>query len=252
MLLQQKYWTLRRKILKAFVPEFIWPAETIIDGVSFKIRNTPYSYGTKKCLQNGQYEVSERKLLQGKIKKGDVVIEMGGSIGVLTALLAHEAGDKGFVVSVEASKKITTYSKTWLESKGNIKVITGFAFPVFEIDKRVQLNKFDEQGGSLGGKLDFDVYDLPANGNEEPVFDIKKIMQEFHILPSVIVADVEGSESILASIKPSFPPSVRMVLIEMHEYMYGIDIRDKIIHAVEGDGFTITGHLDGVYLFGRA
>ena len=77
-------------------------------------------------------------------------------------------------------------------------------------------------------------------------------MQEFHILPSVIVADVEGSESILASIKPSFPPSVRMVLIEMHEYMYGIDIRDKIIHAVEGDGFTITGHLDGVYLFGRA
>ncbi len=252
MSLQKKYWSLRRKILRAFIPEFVWPKEAMIDGVSFKLRNTPYSYGTKKGLQNGQYEVSERKLLKGKIKTGDVVIEMGGSIGVLTALLAHEAGEGGFVVSVEASKSITAYSKTWLEAKGNIKVLTGFAFPVFEINKKIALKDFDEEGGSLGGKLNFDVYDQPATGNEAPVFDIKRIMQECNISPTVLVADVEGSESILAAIEPAYPPSVRMVLMEMHEHMYGISSRDTIITAITRDGFLMTGHLDGVYLFERA
>jgi len=249
--LQQKYWSIQRKLLRALVPELVWPKETMIDGVSFKIRNTPYSYGTKKGLLNGRYEVSERRLLQGKIQKGDVVIEMGGSIGVLTALLAHEAGAGGLVVSIEASKSITAYSKKWLEARGNIKVFTGFAFPVYEINKKIELKNFDEEGGSLGGKLDFEVDDQPANGHEEPVFDIKRIMQECTIAPTVVVADVEGSERILTAIKPAYPPSVRMVLMEMHEHMYGVDTRNRIIDAIEGDGFTITDQQDGVYLFGR-
>lgn len=250
--LQQKYWGLRRKILKLLVPEFIWPEKILIDGVSFKIRNTPYSYGTKKSLQSGQYEVSERQLLKGKIQKGDVVIEMGGSIGVLTALLAQEAGAGGLVISVEASKSITAYSATWLEARGNIKVIRGFAFPVYEINKKITLKNFDEQGGSLGGKLDFDVYDLPVSGTEEPVFDIKRIMQEHAVIPTVIVADVEGTERILTTIEPAYPLSVRLVLIELHEYMYGTGVRDQIIQAMEGDGFTVTDQLEGVYLFSRA
>jgi FkbM family methyltransferase len=249
--LQQKYWRIRRKLLKVLVPEFVWPKEAVIDGMSFKIRNTPYSYGTKKGLQNGRYEVSERKLLRGRIQKGDVVIEMGGSIGVLTALLAHEAGTEGFVVSIEASQNITAYSKNWLEAKGNVKVITGFAFPVLEINKKITLKNFDEEGGSLGGKLDFDMYEQPANGNEEPVFDIKRIMQENGISPTVIVADVEGSERILTAIKPAYPSSVRMVLIELHEHMYGRGVRDQIIQAITADGFTLTEHLDAVYLFNR-
>jgi hypothetical protein len=234
------------------VPEFIWPEKCVIDGVHFKVRNTPYSYGTKKGLQKGNYEASERELLKGQIRNGDVIIEMGGSIGVLTALLAHQAGSKGKVVSVEASKKITTYSKTWLEAKENINVITGFAFPVFEINKKIAVKGFDEEGGALGGKLIFDISDEMPGTNEPLLFDIKTIMQHYNILPTVIVADVEGSESIIEAVKPCYPSSVRLILIEMHEYMYGINIRNKIISAITEDGFFVKKQLHGVYLFERA
>lgn len=249
--LQQTYWSIRRKILKKFVPEFIWPKESNIDGVAFKIRSTPYSYGTKKGLQSGQYEVCERQLLKGQIKSGDIIVEMGGSIGVLTAIMAQQAGEKGLVISIEASKAITGYSKPWLEAKGNIKVITGFGFPVYSLNKKISIHSFDEEAGSLGGTLNFDVLDETA-GSDITVFDIQKIMQQYHISPTVLVADVEGSEKIITSVKPSYPLSVRMILMEMHEHMYGIATRDAIISAIKEDGFRIKDHIQGVYLFERA
>jgi hypothetical protein len=252
--LQQTYWTLRRKLLRAFVPEFVWPQESVIDGVSFKIRNTPYSYGTKKGLQTGEYEISERSLLQHQIKKGDVIIEMGGSIGVLTAILAHQTGIDGLVISIEASEKITAYSKKWLEAKGNIKVITGFGFPVFSVNKKLTIKSFDEEAGSLGGKLLFEINETaaPADGNGASVFDIERIMRLYNISPTIVVADVEGSESLISKIKPAYPASVRLVLMEMHEHMYGIATRDTIIANIVADGFMLANQLHGVYLFKRA
>lgn len=249
--LQRKYWSLRRWLLKTFVPEFVWQQEAVIDGVAFKVRNTPYSFGTKKALQNGNYESSERQLLKGEIRPGDVIIEMGGSIGVLTAILAQQAGDTGQVISVEASKKITAFSQSWLEAKGNIKVITGFAFPVFAINNTIKLIGFDEEGGSLGGTLHFDVLAEAGYSNDDACFDIQKIMQQQHISPTVLVADVEGSERILAAVKPLYPLSVRLVLMELHEHLYGATTRDEIINAITGDGFTVKHHVSGVYLFER-
>jgi len=81
-----------KKPSQDIVPEFVWPKEATIDGVNFKIRNTPYSFGTKRGLKTGNYEVSERKLLKAQIKPGDNIIEMGGSIGVLTAILGNYTG----------------------------------------------------------------------------------------------------------------------------------------------------------------
>jgi Protein-L-isoaspartate(D-aspartate) O-methyltransferase (PCMT) len=249
----EKYWSLRRKLLKTFVPEFIWPKESVIDGVGFKIRNTPYSYGTKQALKTGNYEVSERHLLRNQVKPGDVIIEMGGSIGILTAILAKQTGDNGLIISVEASESIAAYSKTWLEKKGNIKVLTGFAFPVFSLTKKVTINSFDEQGGSLGGKLLFDIDETGGIANkEEDIFDIEKIMQRFNISPTVLVVDVEGSEKIITAVKPVYPVSVRLILMEMHTHMYGADTRDQIINCIEGDGFSVVNEEHGVYLFERA
>lgn len=254
MSLQQTYWTVRRKLLKTFVPEFVWPLESLIDGVSFKIRNTPYSYGTKKGLQTGEYEISERRLLQHQIIEGDVIIEMGGSIGVLTAILAHQTGKDGLVISVEASETITAYSKKWLEVKGNVKVITGFGFPVFSVNKKLTIKGFDEEAGSLGGKLLFDINEsaAPADGNGALVFDIERIMRLYNVSPTVVVADVEGSESLINNIKPAYPASVRLVLMEMHEHMYGVATRDSIITNIVADGFRVADQLHGVYLFKRA
>lgn len=250
--LQRTYWNIRRKLLRTFVPEFIWPKESVIDGVSFKIRDTPYSFGTKRALKTGNYEVSERHLLQQQIRQGDIVIEMGGSVGVLTAILAHHTGSNGLVVSVEAAENITAYSKTWLEAKGNIKVLTGFGFPVFSVNKKIKINSFDQQGGSLGGRLSFDVNENAiGDGTAEGTYDIEKIMQQFSISPTVLVIDVEGSEKIIITDKPAYPASVRVILMEMHTYMYGEAARKQIIQRIVDEGFRVVNDENDVYLFER-
>ena len=105
------YLNLRREILKIIIPEFFWPKYVIIENIKFKLRNTPYSFGVKWQILKGGYEVAERMLLKDQIIEGDVIIEMGGSIGVITAVLQNMTGEKGFVVSIEASLKLSDYSK---------------------------------------------------------------------------------------------------------------------------------------------
>ncbi len=250
MSLQQTYWNIRRKLLRTFVPEFVWPKESAIDGVNFKIRNTPYSYGTKRALKTGNYEVSERKLLKGQIKPGDKIIEMGGSVGVLTAILGHHAGSNGFVASVEASETITAYSKTWLEAKGNIKVLTGFGFPVFSMNKKIKVSGFNQEGGSLGGRVSFGVSE-EGNERAECMYDIETIMQQCNMMPTMLVIDVEGTEKIIITDKPNYPASVRVVLMEMHTYMYGEDARKQIIQRIVDEGFRVVNDDNDVYLFER-
>jgi len=49
--LQQRYFDLRRWTLRNFVPEAVWPKSVNVDGVAIKLRNAPYSFGTKWVLK---------------------------------------------------------------------------------------------------------------------------------------------------------------------------------------------------------
>lgn len=251
--MKERYWSIRRRLLKNLVPEWIWPKEACIDGVTFAIRHTPYSYGTKKALKSGNYEVSERRLLRNFIKEGDIVFEMGGSIGVLTAILGKMVGDDGMVISIEASETISGYSQKWLPQKGNIKVLTGFAFPVFSVKHKVNIMSFDEEAGSLGGKLSFTLQDCGdvMENKVNHIFDIHRIIELYGVYPSALVVDVEGSERIIALNKPDFPSSVKTILMEMHTFLYGEETRDRIIKRIRNEGFKVEKELQGVYLFIR-
>jgi FkbM family methyltransferase len=249
--LKNNYYSLRRKVLKLFVPEFIWPKETNIDGAFIKIRNTPYSFGTKLSLVKGDYEVFERNLIKSKIESGDIVFEMGGSIGVLTSILSEKVGVKGKVFSVEASESIVSYSKELLEKRGNIKVYYGFAFPVFSVENQIRIQNFDESLGQLGGIVLFDANNQNLSKTVDCIYDIKKLMDTSNVSPTVLVIDIEGSEKIILDYKPNYPKSVRVLLIEMHTHMYGNSVRDKIIQTIVDDGFNIEIFDHDVCLFTR-
>src|SRR4051812_33865047 len=119
------WYRIRRTLLKRLVPEFVWAKSVLIDGAEIRVRNAPYSFGIKRVLSVGNYEMDERRLLAKIIQPGEVVVEMGGSIGILTAIIAQKVGPSGFVVSVEASVNLSGYSRTWLETGNNVKVVTG-------------------------------------------------------------------------------------------------------------------------------
>lgn len=247
----KSYWKIRRRLLRWIIPEWVWPEYVELDGVQIRIRHAPYSFATKRILVKGEYETSERDLLKGKIIPGDNIIEMGGSIGILTAILSHMTGKSGKVISVEASPQIGNYSRSWLREKGNVEVITGFGFPVYALEKTMRINGLDESAGSLGGIVSYSIDDHQSGNLDQNVYDIRKIITLFNIQPTVLVIDVEGSEKTIIENDPSLPESVRLILMELHPHLYGMDSMEKIVHTLIQSGFELKEKQAHVYLFER-
>ena len=250
--IRRNYWLARRLLLKVFVPEFVWPKEVIIGGAPIKVRDTPYTFGTKLSLVKGNYELEEIKLLDNALKANDNVIEMGGSIGVLTRVISAKLPE-GKIISIEASEKLTAYSKDLLEKNTNTTVINGFGFPVKRLNFNLKVTSFDEHGGSLGGKLQYERVGEKRNSSSagDRIFDLERIVSEYQIEPSALVIDIEGSEKIILDISPCFFKTIRVILIELHPNLYGIDTAKLIVSKIEDEGFVLEIELDNVYLFNR-
>jgi FkbM family methyltransferase len=254
--LRTSFYSARRRILETLVPERVWPETVSIDGVNIQLRGAPYSFGVKRILKSGQYELPERKLADGILVPGMTVIEMGSSIGILTAVMAERVGETGTIVAVEASEKLTRYSRTWLEKAGVVKVVCGYGFPVWEVPKGLDVGSFDSDTGSLGGTVNFTVDPtqsfVSSNGTE--VLDLKTLCGRFSLTPDALVIDVEGSERLLISCAPRLPLSVQHILIELHPWLYAGGNRDMelIANSIRADGFELQEAIGSVHHFRRA
>ena len=248
--MRKTLYVLRRFILKNLVPEILWPKHIMIDGVHIKIRYTPYSFGIKWLLSRNheKYELAERTFI-AELSEGDHVLEFGGSIGIVTALIANKVGKRGKIVSVEASESIVQYSKSWLEDLGNASVVQAYAFP---ITSRVPMQAtFDGDGGSLGGIVSYEHVETEARTKNEQHFFIEDACDIAEFSPNVLFIDIEGSEQIMLEHQPNIPETVRKIVIELHPGLYGPEINGKIIEVILGEGFELEKTLETVYQFVR-
>lgn len=239
---------LRRFILKYTVPRFIWPESILVDSVEIPLRRAPYSFGIKWMLLTSvdNYEKPERSMLK-YINYGDRVLELGGSIGILTALLAVKVGSVGSVLSVEADDKLVAYSRTWLQNYKNVIVKSKIAFPIYE---RTNLRAtFDNTNGSLGGKVQFD---LPGNAlTSSDLYFLSDVETLDKFCPNILFVDIEGSEELLLKMDAKLPEYIKKVFIELHPYMYGEVKLKKIIASIEGEGFMMIEKNEDTYYFKR-
>jgi len=241
---------LRRFILKHLIPELLWPKYVVIDGTHIKIRNTPYSFGIKWLLSKNheRYELAERSFI-AELSEGDHVLEFGGSIGIVTALIANKIGKNGKIVSVEASDSIVQYSKNWLEEFGNVTVLPAFAFP---ITSRIPMNtSFDGGGGSLGGIVSFEHDKTNATIQNKQHFFIEDAGDIAEFFPNVLFVDIEGSEQVMLEHKPNFPETIKKIVIELHPGLFGQEINQKIIDVILDEGFELEKTLETVHQFVR-
>jgi len=241
---------IRREILKAVVPEFFWPKQVIIDNSIIPVRGMKYSFGVKRILTSGNYETSERTLIKKIVKPGDRVVEMGGSIGVVASILSEIVDKSGFVFSIEAVTKLTDESTEWLEKKKNIKVLTGYGFPVFRAPNKYKQVEFIDDGNSLGGRIN-----LASIGKSkvetQNIFDLETIEKRFKFQPNVLVLDIEGSEIVFLEEEATVPEFVKSIIIEMHPNLYGKEVEEKIIKTLIEKGFLLKEEISHVYLLSK-
>lgn len=253
MQVKQQLLLLRRHILR-LLPEWIWPVSVQLDEVSIPLRGRPWSYGTKWLLRQGGYEAEERALMQDILQPGMQVLEMGSSIGILTAIVAQKIGSAGRIVAVEASQQLTRHSTPWLAAYPWVTIVTGFAFPVWKMGN-IQIEGFSEVRGSLGGTVSFSSPSTPTASNSaaEGLYDVETLCSKYNLQPQLLMVDVEGSERIMIDTPPALPACIRYLIMEIHQGMFanGLQDKDAIITALANDGFAPQKEMRGVYLFER-
>ena len=245
--------SIRRKVLRIIIPEFIWPKITYLDGVPIQVRNRKYSFGSKRILTNGSYEEAERDLLKIIDITGFNVIEMGSSIGILTQILAYRVGKSGIIIGIEADLEIASQTKADLHGLSNIHILHGYAFPVFKIEQQINIVDFNKALGSLGGIVTFELVSIQtqASKENEKIYDIERIIKETQIKPDMLVIDIEGSEQMILSCKSLFPKSIKYILMELHPGIYSQQISNEIVENLQSSGFYVVMKIDNSYLFHR-
>lgn len=227
------------------MPEFIWPDSILMNNVEFKVRNMPYSYGVKRLLTSGQYELPERLLLEKVLKESDIVLEMGASIGVVSRIVANKVKK---VVAFEASERLVKqFNKYYLSE--NCSFLQGYIFPVYELPHDFFIERLDNWAGTLGGKVIFS----QKTGSKRlgNTFDLKAVELNFAIKPNILIVDIEGSEEVILKFPPRIPLYIEVLLIELHSYLYGLEVRDRIIDNIKAEGFSVTESIGESYLFVR-
>ena len=244
---------LRRAIMRRIVPEFVWAKTVSIDGVKVRVRGQPYSFGVKLSLTRGVYELAERELLSKFFKPGLLVLEMGGSIGVLAAVVAEKVGPEGRLVSIEADADIAGYSSGWLENNLNTQVLVGFAFPVFQLDPAISVSGFDKTRGSLGVRVTISRGGAKDGTKKNKTWDIAKVCGATGLQPDVLICDIEGAESVLLDFAPKWPIFITNILMEMHPGILqnGYSDVEKIQSTIESDGFELREVIGMSYWFSR-
>lgn len=244
-----KLFGIRRWLLKIIVPEFFWPKTVVFDGTQIPLRGMNYTFGVKWVLSKGVYEDSERMLIKKILKEGDSVLEMGASIGVVTAIISNLIGPTGRVISIEASEILANQTRNWIELKGNAKIIHGFGFPVEKAPSKYQKLNFKFDGNSLGGYIDFNKDSDSIHTNN--IFDLSRIELENNFKPTSLILDIEGSEIVVLEPNVVMPIYIKNIVIEMHPDIYGIDTENKIISKLFEFGFIHKIEINHVFLLSR-
>lgn len=249
--------TARRWLLRTLVPERVWPQHVILNGTEIPVRGQPFSFGVKRALCRQTYELPERTLISSVLKPGMHVIELGSSLGIVTAVMASAVGPSGRIVSVEASARLVSMSSEWILPRySHTSLLHGFGFPTVSLPNDLVVGGFRNDGPSLGGRVEFAISpDRPSVPRQDAMsYDLSRVMRESGMpAPEVLVCDIEGSELVIAHPGFALPPSLQYVLIELHPHLYPAGVADeqRIIAALQAAGFEAIRAISASHLFQR-
>ena len=215
----------------------LWPEFAELEGVKVPIRGSFLAPKMRRHLMRGGYERAERKLLAKLVKEGDLVIELGASLGIVTTLLRKKTGAGGDVVAVEANKQLARHFQKQLAVNGvDARLIHALACPIWEggVPEKIRSQGFSSMPSSLSGRAE------GPGGDDVPWMTLKEIAEEAGLgSPSVLMIDVEGSEDIWCEHAPGFPDSVRTIIVEVHPHLIGEDKAARCVQALVNEGFAL-------------
>jgi hypothetical protein len=233
----------------------VWPEIALLEGIQVPIRNSPFPPRLRRHLMRGGYETDERRLVQQFVKPGDEVLEVGASCGVVTSFLWRQVGPQGRVVSVDGNGALKPFFDEVLRRNGfSGNWVEAIAYPVWAEEAPVAFGArgFAPSLNPLGSTVSADeAVPSEPDGEGPGVMTLRQIAETTGLRPTVLVADIEGTEGVWCETAPSLPESVKTVILEIHPQLIGVASAGATVQALLDEGFRITGISGLVFALGR-
>jgi len=225
---------------EATVSPEIYGTVADVEGIKMRIdpRMSPYQVEKLLC---GRHTRHERQLMIPLLEPDDVVMELGGGIGMLsTACSLKIGGDR--VHAYEANPTMESLIRENYQLNG--------------VEPNLKMCMLDETPGSCKFNVSehfarSSAYQLKDQG-ETTVYDVpvESLNDETHRLkPTVLIMDVQGSEGKLLSFADL--SSIRKLLVEVHSNVLGISRVNELRRQLRNQGFSEINRAGQSFLYVR-
>ena len=187
----------------------------------------------------GTYEYAEMKLISKYLPKNNSVIELGGSLGVITRKIQKRISKENIIVTVEANKNMLSYLSfnTLKSNKYPIVFIENAA--VCNADKvYFNVSDCDNLNNKIDGNGKFSV-----NGT-----NISKILLKYPLYKYSLIIDIEGEEHNLFDYDADAFDNINDLFIELHGDVERIN---KTLGIINNLGFREIENIHNSYYFSK-
>lgn len=214
--------------------------KTRINGLAFIIPNECDPLTFFKLILN-RYERSEIKLLK-YLNSGDGVIELGGSIGVVSNLINKKIENKESHIVIEPNPLAIYYSEINKSiNNSGYKILMG----AIGEEKTTLINISKDFLGS-SGFVKYNNHAYTTSVNCISLNSIIKILQRYDRL--VLIMDIEGAESIV--VRDDSLKKCDLIIMERHPNI--LKEKDSIIDKeMAFKGFELMETIENVEVWGR-
>lgn len=208
-------------------------AHFTIRGIRLSLPEASFSGRLAEALEAGRYENTEAAALMKHLRADDRFVDFGAGIGFLCALAAGVVGADR-VTGVEAGETTIALARNTMDQNGFSGArlihgaVVGPARPGDVVEFGLRGN-FWSSGLKKGESW--------PRGTEVmtvPALAAGPLLAE--LAPTVLSCDIEGAE--LEVLAVDLPPSLRLIVTEIHPGTYGPEGTGRIFEALARQGFV--------------
>ena len=182
---------------------------------------------TRHHLFLDTYERHERDVLHRTVEPGEIILEIGAGIGLVTCVAAALAGESGSIHCIEANPKLINTIKKNLEFNGLSATVENSLIGGCEGERKLFLAEQFESTSAYQEKGTGEVITVQQKTFREIANDLK---------PSYLILDIEGSEIELGTFVAE-AESLKKICVEMHPHKVGDDRISALICELINAGF---------------
>jgi FkbM family methyltransferase len=217
------------KPIKVYIRARLAKATHVIHGITLPIDKTIFTDRIIYSVVRGRYELSEAETAKALLRSDDRVLELGGGVGLISAISAKIAAH---VVTVEANPLLVKFIERVHKLNGVAAnclnaIVSGGDGPrkaKFYLRKDFWVSSMSPEPPDFKESVELDV------------IDIDQLVKTHR--PSVVIVDIEGGEMNL--IAKDWTKGVRLVMMEVHPKQTGLDGVQKLVDFFINCGFTVT------------